>query len=123
MSKKICYLDFDRTLNKFHTNSMLLEINEGVIEVCEKLISRGYRIVLNTYRADLGALEVPLKFIEENGIVIDDILSNKVQPQTFRVNTEVIFLDDEAPNIPLKASDKELGVMIVDFKKIEQMLT
>ncbi len=123
MSKKICYLDFDRTLNKFHINSMFLEINEGVVEVCEKLTLRGYRIVLNTYRADLGALEVPLKFIEENGIVIYDVLSNKLQPQTFRVNTEVIFLDDEAPNIPLKSSDKELGVMIVDFEKIEQMLT
>jgi hypothetical protein len=116
-------LDFDRTLNKFHINSMFLEINEGVVEVCEKLTLRGYRIVLNTYRADLGALEVPLKFIEENGIVIYDVLSNKLQPQTFRVNTEVIFLDDEAPNIPLKSSDKELGVMIVDFEKIEQMLT
>ena len=120
----ICYLDFDRTINKGHINSSILELNEGVKEFVMKIKSLDYKVILNTYRTDLnnGSMEIAINFLNKNEIKIDDIVPNKVEPTHFDLSAAVLFIDDELSGIPLKKSDKEHGVSIVDFKIINNQL-
>ena len=62
-------LDFDGTVVEFDYPKIGL-LNEGSIEVVNKLRNAGHEIVLNTYRADLndGTLEEAHVFLKEIGI-------------------------------------------------------
>ena len=121
---KICYLDFDRTINKGHIHNNILVLNEGIKECIKKIKHQGYSIFLNTYRADLndGSMETAVNFLQENGITVDGINPKKKLPDKFDLNASLLFIDDEATGIPLKKSDKELGVSIVDFNIINNQL-
>ncbi len=124
MSDKICYLDFDRTISKYHLYNDTMEINEGVNEFISKIRRLDYKVVLNTFRADLnnGSLKTALIFLKENEIEIDEVVSSKITPEPFQMNSQIIFIDDEAFNIPLKKSDVEWNVKLVDFFAINKLL-
>lgn len=119
---KICYLDFDRTVIKGHIHKDVLKLNSGVKDFVRKIKTLNYMVILNTYIADLGILEEAFNFIKENGIEIDDIVSNKIKPEPFDLNANVIFIDDESLNIPLIESDIEWNVKLVDFLVINKKL-
>ena len=122
MTNKICYQDFDTTINKGHVSNDILVLNEGVKEFIRKIKRQGYSIFLNTYRADLndGSLETAVNFLQENGIIVDGINPKKIIPNKFDLNASILFVDDEAQAIPLKKSDVEYGVLIVDFISINK---
>ena len=118
MSMPICYLDFDRTIQESAYPEIGI-LNEGCIEFVLELKNKGYKIVLNTYRSNLenGSLERAVNFIEKH-FAVDEILSQKLNPGTFCIENQDLFVDDEAKGIPLKKSEKFLGAMIVDFNEL-----
>jgi uncharacterized protein (TIGR02145 family) len=121
---KTCYLDFDKTIQELgypDTDSNFL--NENCIEFVEKVKELGYKVVLNTYRSDLknGSLEQALQSIESY-IAFDEIAPNKIVPLKFDLSSDILFIDDEAINIPLKLSSKILGVKVVNFSEIITLL-
>ena len=64
---KTCFLDFDRTIQELacaDTDSNFL--NENCIKFAKMIKELGYKVVLNTFRADLknGSLEQVLQSIE-----------------------------------------------------------
>lgn len=64
---KICYLDFDRTIQELaYPETDIQFLNGHCIEFIKLIKECGYKLVLNTYRSDLndGSLEHALKFIE-----------------------------------------------------------
>lgn len=116
---KTCYIDFDKTINQ-QNYPEIGTIIEGCVMVLNQLRSLGYRLVLNTYRADLndGSLEAAIEFIEKNKIALDDVESRKINPEPYDLEKDVLFLDDEAFGIPLKKSNTVLNLDVVDFGKI-----
>lgn len=121
---KICYLDFDRTIQELsYPETDIQFINQHCIEFVKLIKNKGYKVILNTYRADLndGSLEQALKFIESK-IDLDEIAKNKITPQPFIIENDILFIDDESIGIPLKLSDKILGARVVDFSKIIKLL-
>ena len=121
---KTCYLDFDRTIQELgypDTDSNYL--NENCIEFVERVKELGYKVVLNTYRSDLknGSLEEAIQAIKSS-IVVDEIAPNKITPLKFDLSSDILFVDDEAINIPVKLSSKILGAKVVDFSKIITLL-
>ena len=121
---KTCYLDFDHTIQELsfpETNINFL--NENCIEFVERIKELGYKLVLNTYRADLknGALQQALQSIESY-IEFDEIAPNKITPLKFDLSSEILFIDDEAVGIPLKNSQRILGAKVVNFSKIIALL-
>ncbi|WP_112112616.1 fibrobacter succinogenes major paralogous domain-containing protein [Flavobacterium aciduliphilum] len=121
---KTCYLDFDRTiLESVFPNTDIHFLNENCIEFVKRVKELGYKLVLNTYRADLknGSLEQALHSVESY-IEFDGILANKIPPQPFDLNTDTLYIDDESKGIPLKLSNKVLGLKVVDFSRIIALL-
>ena len=121
---KTCFLDFDRTIQELacpDTDSNFL--NENCIEFVERIKELGYKVVLNTYRADLnnGSLDEALLSIGSL-VGFDEIAVNKITPQPFDLNIDTLFIDEECIGIPLKLSSKILGVKVVDFSKIIALL-
>ena len=121
---KTCYLDFDRTISELSypdTDSNFL--NENCIEFVSTIKEMGYKVVLNTYRSDLknGSLEQALQSIESY-IEFDEIAPNKITPLKFDLSSDILFIDDEAINIPVKNSQKILLAKVVDFSKIITLL-
>ncbi|WP_335976132.1 hypothetical protein [Gaetbulibacter jejuensis] len=116
---KTCYIDFDKTINQ-QNYPEIGKINEGCVLVLNQLRSLGYRLVLNTYRADLndGSLEAATEFIKKNKIALDGVESRKINPKPYDLEKDVLFLDDEAFGIPLKKSNTVLNLDVVDFGKI-----
>lgn len=116
---KTCYIDFDKTINQ-QNYPEIGKINEGCVMVLNQLRSLGYRLVLNTYRADLndGSLEAAIEFIGKNKIALDGVESRKINPEPYDLEKDVLFLDDEAFGIPLKKSSTVLNLDVVDFGKI-----
>jgi hypothetical protein len=121
---KTCYLDFDRTIQELsYPDTDINFLNENCIEFLEMIKELGYKIVLNTYRSDLknGSLEQALQSLESY-IEFDEIEVNKILPQPFDLNNNILFIDDESERIPLKSSNKILGAKVVDFSKIIALL-
>lgn len=121
---KTCYLDFDRTIQELaYPDTDINFLNENCIEFLEMIKELGYKIVLNTYRSDLknGSLEQALQSLESY-IEFDEIAVNKILPQPFDLNNNILFIDDESERIPLKSSNKILGTKVVDFSKIIALL-
>lgn len=121
---KTCFLDFDRTIQELacpDTDSNFL--NENCIEFVERIKELGYKVVLNTYRADLNNGSLDEALLSIGSIVgFDEIAVNKITPQPFDLNIDTLFIDEECIGIPLKLSSKILGVKVVDFSKIIALL-
>lgn len=117
-----CYLDFDRTIQEAAYPEIGI-LNTGCIEFVTKLKNKGFKVVLNTYRANLnnGSLEKAIDFIEMH-FLVDEILTSKRNPEPFDIESEILFIDDEAPGIALRKSDRILGAMIVDFTELIKLL-
>ena len=121
---KTCYLDFDRTIQELaYPDTDINFLNENCIEFIKSVKELGYRLVLNTYRADLmnGSLEQALQSIASL-VEFDEIAPIKITPQPFDLNIDTLFIDDESEGIPLKLSNKILGAKVIDFAKILALL-
>lgn len=121
---KTCYLDFDRTIQELaYPDTDINFLNENCIEFIKKVKEIGYKLVLNTYRADLknGSLEQEIQSMA-SFIEFDEISSNKIAPHKFDLSSDQLFIDDESMGIPLKNSQKILGAKVVDFSKIIDLL-
>ena len=104
-------LDFDGTVVEFDYPKIGL-LNEGSIEVVNKLRNAGHELVLNTYRADLndGTLEEAHVFLKEIGIFPSHLPiptnEKKVKSPpwdlTQFMEDQVLFIDDDTKNIPLR---------------------
>jgi hypothetical protein len=104
-------LDFDGTVVEFDWPKIGL-LNEGCIEVIDKLRKAGHQIVLNTYRADLndGTLEEAQAFVKEIGIFPshEPVPTNerkvKSPPWDLEkfIENQILFIDDDTENIPLR---------------------
>lgn len=125
------YLDFDGTVVE-HEYPKIGRCNFGCFEVIKKLQDAGHEIVLNTYRADCadGTLEQALKLINENHwMLIKDRMCNigfeikpigatscKIFPAIWNIDQAItygiIFIDDMAPNMPLKNAVMTNGKMV-----------
>ena len=117
---KTCFLDFDRTIQELacaDTDSNFL--NENCIKFAKMIKELGYKVVLNTFRADLknGSLEQVLQSIETL-IEFDEIAPNKITPRPFDLDSDKLFIDVESEGIPSKLSNKILGAKVIDFSKI-----
>jgi len=121
---KKCFLDFDRTIQELaYPDTNINFLNENCIEFVKKVKEMGYKLVLNTYRADLknGSLEQAIQSMA-SFIEFDEITSNKIAPHKFNLYSDQLFIDDEAMGIPLKKAQKILGAKVVDFSKIIDLL-
>lgn len=133
------YLDFDGTCVE-HKYPNIGRCNFGCIEVIKKLQDAGHEVILNTYRANLSKekLEGALKWINQNyWMVLKDrsaenidnftlkqitALPKKKHPAPWYLEmieeTEEIYIDDIAFNIPLKKAVMSEGMM-VDWDRVE----
>jgi uncharacterized protein (TIGR02145 family) len=121
---KTCFLDFDRTIQELVYPDLDINfLNENCIKFVKKVKELGYKVVLNTCRADLknGSLEQALQSIA-SVVEFDEIAPNKITPRPFDLNINTLFIDDESEGIPLKLSNKILGAKVVDFAKIIALL-
>jgi uncharacterized protein (TIGR02145 family) len=117
---KICYLDFDKTIQELaYPETDSFYVNAHCIEFVKLIKELGYKVVLNSYRADLnnGSLEQALEAVESY-IQFDEIAPIKITPQSFDLNNDTLFIDDESEGIPLIQSTKILGALVVDFSRI-----
>lgn len=121
---KICYIDFDKTINQ-QNHPQIGMINEGCVMLLNKLKSLGYKLILNTYRADLKdvSLEAALVFIEHNKIKLDGVEARKIDPAPYDLEKDVLFLDDESFGIHLKKSSTVLNLGVVAFSQIMNDIT
>jgi len=121
-------LDFDGTVVEFNWPKIGL-LNEGCIEVVEKLREAGHEIVLNTYRADLndGTLEEAHGFLKEIGIFpIDKLIptnERKVKSPPWDlekfIEDQILFIDDDTENIPLRPCF-ESHLLMVDWLELDK---
>ena len=128
-------LDFDGTVVVGPYPSIKYLV-PGAIEGIKLLKESGHKIILNTFRADIGdqALREALGVLKENGITIDDFNQNKLKPGVFNlsqiqslirmsgiigINNVTIFIDDESSLIPLTTFYQR---NIVDWGKVMKML-
>jgi hypothetical protein len=125
------YLDFDDTVVE-HDYPRMGRVNFGCMEIIKKLQDAGHTIVLNTYRANLkNGLNAALELLNESAWMclrdktiiaedfeLDTILATpkKIQPQQWDIETalreDIMFIDDIAPNIPLKPCVMIKGNMV-----------
>lgn len=120
------YLDFDGTVVEHEYPKMGRE-NVGCMAVIKKLQDAGHEIILNTYRADCanGTLERALSFLRYSEVEIRTItvVPNKIHPWIWNWDDilahQIMFIDDQAPNIPLKDAVMTSGKM-VDWKELDQ---
>lgn len=121
---KTCYLDFDRTIQELaYPETDINFLNENCIEFVKRIKELDYKVVLNSYRANLhnGSLEEAIQSIKSS-VEFDEIAPNKIAPLKFDLSSDQLFIDDEAVNVPLKLSSKILLAKVVDFSKIITLL-
>lgn len=132
------YLDFDGTVVE-HAYPKLGRCNFGCFEVIKKLQDAGHKIILNTYRADIGdgSLEMALEYINEHAcyfvkdralrqtfkLDIADYCPKKIHPPKFDwadiINANQLFIDDQAYGTPLKKAVMSNGMM-VDWDELDK---
>lgn len=121
---KTCYLDFDKTIQELaYPDTDINFLNENCIEFVKRIKELDYKVVLNSYRANLhnGSLEEAIQSIKSS-VEFDEIAPNKIAPLKFDLSSDQLFIDDESESIPLKLSSKILGAIVVDFSKIITLL-
>ena len=123
ITKKLTiYLDFDGTVVE-HQFPKIGRCNFGCIEVIKKLQDAGHKIILNTYRADVGGecMTDSLRLINDQYwmLLVDrksrdnfhlnpitDYEPKKIHPSPFNMlltqKTGELFIDDVSAGIPLK---------------------
>jgi hypothetical protein len=118
---KICYLDFDKTIQELaYPETDSFYVNAHCIEFVKLIKELGYKVVLNSYRADLnnGSLEQALEAVEPY-IQFDEIAPIKITPQSFDLNNETLFIDDNIRNV--KAAEA-CGIDCIHFQSSDQLL-
>jgi hypothetical protein len=132
------YLDFDGTVVE-HAYPRMGRANFGCMEVIKKLQDAGHEIILNTYRADCadGTLEQAIKYFESAYRVTKDHntdfelvpfthTKHKIHPPEFDMDRamieEVLFIDDQSPETPLKNAAMTNGKM-VDWDALDKIFT
>lgn len=105
---KTVYLDFDGTVVE-HTYPSIGNENIGCCLVIKKLQEKGYKIILNTYRADINEndLKLALDYINNPNNDLEPIIEyapKKIHPTPWNISllSDNIFIDDIASGIPLK---------------------
>ena len=120
-------LDFDQTIVVGPYPSMD-EIVPGAIEGVKLLKEHGYKIILNTFRADIGMipLQNALSFLKQHDIMVDDFYDNKFKPGAFNlkgiprfngvpINVK-IYIDDISPGIP------KIGNGLIEYVDWERVI-
>ncbi len=129
------YLDFDGTMVE-HDYPRMGEPNPRAIEIVTKLKNAGHEIILNTYRANLNKklLQDAIDYMNEK--VFTDVgikhLESKRQPTSLDSClhgsnlANVLYIDDIAPNTPMKRQVHVTGDMVdwteLDYQFLENGL-
>lgn len=125
----IVYLDFDGTVVEHEYPKMGRE-NFGCMEIIKKLQDAGHKIILNTYRADIGGQELfkAIDYINLHhaGELSDfiEVAAKKINPPEWDMDRsmieEIMFIDDQARNIPLKPTVMVENSRMVDWDALDQ---
>lgn len=120
-------LDFDGTVVE-HAYPEIGLPNPGAIETILKLHEKGHKIILNTMRANFknGSLSEAIVYLQNNGLTFLDSEVNKTKIEPIEWNmtssdSDVIFIDDIANDIPIRKAEKVNGYM-VDWIELEKQL-
>lgn len=123
------FLDFDGTVVE-HAFPEIYAANPGSIDVIRKLQNAGHTIILNTYRAELGAdyLEAAVEFLmmEDHGLKpMDEIRDFKLNPTDWDFEKSIasgfLFIDDISEGIPLTPSRAFNDGFMVDWKELDTL--
>ena len=136
------YLDFDGTMVE-HSYPSVGRFNPGAVQVVKQLQEKGHKLILNTYRSELGHKELEqaknyLYYCPMLHIAMDtdfefkyEVNSAKVGPYPYMLTDtlcyhqtqhgKTLFLDDHSAGIPLKPALSARGMM-VDWNKVERQL-
>jgi hypothetical protein len=122
------YLDFDGTVVEHQYPKMGRE-NFGCMEVIKKLQDAGHEIIINTYRADMGAEELQKAYDYVNWHPKVDLeYGTKISPKKIpppewdlerQIIEEAIFIDDHASGIPLKPTVMVENGRMVDWGALD----
>jgi hypothetical protein len=114
------FLDFDGMVVE-HTYPHIGKYNEGCFDVLKKLVNLDdVHIILNTYRSNISeeSLNEAKEYLLKNGFNFEST-SEKISPYQWNWNSiknlQTMFIDDIAPNIPLKNN-------MVDWIEIDKQL-
>lgn len=120
-------LDFDGTVVE-HAYPEIGLPNPEAFKVLLSLKEKDHKIILNTMRANFknDSLNEAIAYLENNGFKFLDseINHEKIQPVEWNMtsaDSDVIFIDDIAKDIPLIRSSKVNGYM-VDWIELEKQL-
>lgn len=132
------YLDFDGTVVE-HSYPTIGRNNFGCMEVIKKLQEAGHEIILNTYRADCndGTLEKALNYLNSNSWMffkdksldlslnqITNWTKCKIHPHPWNweniKDSQEMYIDDIASDIPLKKTVMVLNSMMVDWDELNK---
>ena len=125
----IIYLDFDGTVVE-HYYPKIGAPNPHALRVIAKLQNKGYKIILNTYRADLndGSIEEALNYLNDSGEIepVREHLAIKLTPPKFDIDVALtnkeLYIDDISEGIPIRRNKSlEYGIM-VDWIELERIL-
>lgn len=121
----IIYLDFDGTVVEHAYPKIGREVPHA-IRVIKRLQDAGHEIILNTYRVEMDEKEhqKALNYLNKHyRIELEPITSTdeKFSPNWDPGNTEVIYIDDMAPNSP-KIPAVYDGEWMVDWLAVEKAL-
>ncbi len=118
------YLDFDGTVVE-HYYPLIGAYNPGAIEVLYLLQAKGYELILNTYRSEIedNSLDEALLYVNQLPLFkkITQTTTYKINPIQWDVRQAIesnqLFIDDIAPDMPLINALKSSGKM-VDWRKV-----
>jgi len=123
----LIYLDLDGTCVEHEYPKMGRE-NFGCIPVIQKLMDAGHKVWLNTYRADISEVEhvAAISWLRYRVDGNFYFLSMKEHPHPFDIvefiKFGLMFIDDHAPDIPLKPAVMTRGNM-VDWDALDKLFT
>lgn len=129
MNKLTIYLDFDGTIVE-HEHPLIGRYNPGSLEFVKKLQNNGHTIIINTSRVEFndGTFEKAMRYLnlnefEDRKIFVTQWTECKLAPKPWKLESGMteIFIDDLAPNIPLKITSRGNNSM-VDFAAVEAQL-
>ncbi len=114
-------LDFDGTVVE-HAYPHIGRANPGAMETIKRLQDSGHDIILNTYRANINenAFRKAIRYLELHHKVdlqpLTAVNQNKINPDVYDWDvikqTNIIWIDDIATNIPLIPSVMVKGNMV-----------
>jgi predicted mannosyl-3-phosphoglycerate phosphatase (HAD superfamily) len=124
------YLDFDGTVVEHYFPAIGAE-NPNALKVIAKLQSAGHQIILNTYRVEIDIVHVheAMEFINSSALILEPItiyLPKKLDPKPFDLvvakESNQLYIDDIAPNIPIRRNLVLEYGMMVDWLEVEKIL-